>query len=93
MKKRKPENITREDWEAVDSPPLSDSILDTMKSVKVKHPDMPPRVRGPQKAPHKVPVALRLDPSVVEAFRATGRGWQSRVNAVLRDWLKEHKQV
>ena len=91
MKKRKPENIAQEVWDAVDSPPLSDSLLSAMKPVGERHPEIPPRVRGPQKAPRKVPVALRLDPSIVNAFRATGPGWQSRVNAVLRDWLKEHK--
>jgi len=91
MKKRKPENIAQEDWDAVDSPPLSDAMLSAMKPVGERHPEIPPRVRGPQKSPRKVPVALRLDPAIVNAFRATGPGWQSRVNAVLRDWLKEHK--
>lgn len=33
---------------------------------------------------------LRLDEDVLAAFRATGQGWQSRANAVLRDWLKAH---
>ena len=46
--------------------------------------------RGPQKAPVKVPVTIRLSPEVVERFRATGSGWQSRIDAVLRDWLKKH---
>jgi len=91
MKKRKPENISQEDWDAVDSPPLSDSLLSTMNPVRERHPEIPPRVRGPQKAPRKVPVALRLDLSIVNAFRATGPGWQSRVNAALLNWLKDHK--
>lgn len=30
-------------------------------------------------------VSLRLEPEVVAALRATGRGWQTRVNALLRD--------
>ena len=42
------------------------------------------RTRGRQKAPLKVPVSLRLDPDVVEHFRATGRGWQTRINDTLR---------
>ena len=42
------------------------------------------RTRGKQKAPLKVPVSLRLDPDVVEHFRATGRGWQTRINDTLR---------
>ena len=33
----------------------------------------------------KLPVKLRLDPDVLTALRATGRGWQTRVNALLRE--------
>lgn len=40
--------------------------------------------RGPQKAPLKQLVTLRLDSEVVERFRSSGAGWQSRINAVLR---------
>lgn len=43
------------------------------------------KTRGPQKTPTKVPVSIRLSPEVVEHFKATGRGWQSRINQVLRD--------
>lgn len=50
-----------------------------------------PGQRGPGKRPTKEVVNIRLAPEVVEAFRATGRGWQTRINDVLRDWLKEHK--
>jgi uncharacterized protein (DUF4415 family) len=50
-----------------------------------------PGQRGPGKRPTKEAVNIRLAPEVVEAFRATGRGWQTRINDVLRDWLKEHK--
>jgi len=34
-----------------------------------------------------VSTTIRLDPDVIEAFRAQGRGWQSRINAALREWL------
>ena len=40
--------------------------------------------RGPQKTPTKQQVTLRLDRDVLDRFRATGRGWQSRVNEALR---------
>jgi uncharacterized protein (DUF4415 family) len=46
------------------------------------------RKRGPQKAPLKVPVSIRLSPDVVEAFRASGAGWQARVDEILRDHIK-----
>jgi uncharacterized protein (DUF4415 family) len=38
----------------------------------------------------KVPVTIRLDSDVVERFKADGSGWQTRINDVLRDWLKTH---
>lgn len=40
--------------------------------------------RGKQKAPTKVLVSLRLEREVVERLRASGRGWQSRANDMLR---------
>jgi len=45
------------------------------------------RKRGPQKAPKKVPVSIRLSPDVAEALRATGSGWQGRADDALRAWL------
>ena len=47
-------------------------------------------VRGPQRAPTKQRITIRLSPEVVEQFRATGDGWQTRVDAALQDWLKSH---
>lgn len=38
----------------------------------------------------KQSLTVRYDADVVEAFRATGKGWQSRMNDALRDWLKTH---
>ena len=43
-----------------------------------------PNTRGPQKAPRKVPVSLRLSPEVVERFKADGPGWQSRIDEALK---------
>lgn len=48
-------------------------------------------VRGPQKAPTKERITIRLSPDVVEAFRATGDGWQTRVDSALKDWLRSHR--
>ena len=45
-------------------------------------------VRGAQKAPTKERITIRLSREVVEQFRASGDGWQARVDAVLREWLK-----
>lgn len=43
-----------------------------------------PKTRGPQKAPKKVPVSIRLSPDVVAHFKARGPGWQSRIDKTLR---------
>jgi len=43
------------------------------------------RKRGPQKAPTKVSVGIRLSPDVVAHYRASGRGWQTRVDEILRE--------
>jgi uncharacterized protein (DUF4415 family) len=33
-------------------------------------------------------ISLRLDPDVIDAFKATGKGWQGRINDVLRKAVK-----
>jgi uncharacterized protein (DUF4415 family) len=40
--------------------------------------------RGPNKAPTKMLVSLRLSGKVLEAYKAKGPGWQSRIDADLR---------
>jgi uncharacterized protein (DUF4415 family) len=47
------------------------------------------RKRGPQRAPKKVPISIRLSPEVAEGLRATGSGWQSRADDALRSWLAQ----
>ena len=49
------------------------------------------KVRGPQKVPVKERITIRLSSEVVRPFRATGEGWQTRVDAALKDWLKSHE--
>jgi uncharacterized protein (DUF4415 family) len=44
----------------------------------------------PRAETHKLALTVRYDADVVEAFKATGKGWQTRMNAALRDWLKTH---
>lgn len=65
-------------------------------SAKVNDPDNPAwtenmlgdpvlkRGRGPQVAPTKVLTSVRLDADILEFFKSTGAGYQSRINAALR---------
>ena len=49
--------------------------------------------RGTQKALTKERITIRLSRDVVDKFRSTGDGWQTRVDAALQDWLKRHKSI
>ena len=49
-----------------------------------------PGQRGPGKRPPKVAINIRLSPEVLEAFKATGDGWQTKVDGALKEWLKDH---
>jgi len=46
------------------------------------------RRRGKQMAPTKRAVSMRLDVDVLEAYKATGTKWQSRINSDLRKVMK-----
>ncbi len=49
------------------------------------------RRRGrPRKANPKVQVSIRYSKEVVEYFRSTGKGWQSRMDDALKQWIAEH---
>jgi uncharacterized protein (DUF4415 family) len=47
--------------------------------------------RGPQIAPVKERVGLRLDADVLARFRGTGRGWQARINDILKQHLQNQQ--
>jgi uncharacterized protein (DUF4415 family) len=51
------------------------------------------RGRGKQKAATKISTTVRFDTDVLAAFKATGRGWQTRMNDALKEWLKEHSSA
>jgi uncharacterized protein (DUF4415 family) len=48
--------------------------------------------RGPQRAPTKEPISIRLDQFVVEYFRAKGKGWQAEINnALVHDVIRARR--
>ena len=76
-----------------DARPLDEKRLARMRPASAADAaDLSRRVRGRGRpaldAPKRL-VSLRLDPEVIERFRATGPGWQSRINEVLRAHLPE----
>jgi uncharacterized protein (DUF4415 family) len=47
--------------------------------------------RGAQQRPTKLAVTVRYNPEVIAYFKATGAGWQTRMNDALREWVDEHQ--
>ena len=88
MKKFQPgRGYTEDEWRAVDSPDLTDAELALARPFAEALPEAAAtiRKRGPVRT--KEAVSLRLDIEVVRKLRASGPGWQSRVNEVLRDYV------
>jgi len=72
---------------------LTAEDLSTFKSAKEVLPSSLQKklgVRGPQKSPKKIATTIRLSPDVLETFKATGNGWQTRINTSLRQFILEH---
>lgn len=49
------------------------------------------RVGRPPSTSPKVSLTVRYDADIIEAFKAGGEGWQTRMNHALRDWLRTHR--
>ena len=91
MSKLKPDAKVQASRDEIDSPELDESDFAVMRPMADVFPELVAsyrRARGLQKAPTKQLVSLRLDRDVIEHFRASGEGWQSRMNAALRKAAK-----
>lgn len=90
MKPTKPDHIAQSAWDDVDSPVLTEAKMAGMRPLAEVDPELAAWAkrgrgqRGKQKAPTKIAMALRLDPDVLDAYKSTGKGWQSRMNETLR---------
>jgi len=80
---------TREDWDEVsDNPEWTEEDFKNAKPFAEVFPDLAEKIlrgRGRPAVEHpKQQVTLRLDADVLTQLRASGKGWQGRVNALLR---------
>jgi uncharacterized protein (DUF4415 family) len=66
--------LTKEDF--AKAKPFAEALPDLAKSIR--------KGRGPNKAPTKTLVSLRLSPDVLTHFKSKGPGWQSKIDEVLR---------
>ena len=95
-KPQKPDHISQRDWNDAEIPEWTAEDFAAARPLKEVHPELAEwsaarrrGQRGPQKAPVKVALKLRVDPDVIEAYKSTGRGWQTRMNDALRRGIKQ----
>ena len=62
-----------------DNPPMTKEELETLRPVALRHPEW--------FRPRKADVHLKIDIDVLEAFKAQGKGYQTRINEVLRNYI------
>jgi uncharacterized protein (DUF4415 family) len=89
IKKPDPERITPDNPEWTRdrirrARPAASVLPDLVSYSKKRHRGQ----RGPQKKAVKVALKIRIDPDVVDAYKAGGPGWQTRMNEVLRRGIK-----
>lgn len=83
--------FTQDDWDVVsDNPELTEEELASLRPAAEV---LPPALyaaltRASAERAEREASAVRLDPDVLAFFRATGPGWEARVNAALRSSMK-----
>jgi uncharacterized protein (DUF4415 family) len=85
--------LTAEEQAALDAlRELPDDDIDLTDADAPEVRDWSGAVRGALYRPVKQPVTMRLDADVVAWFKARGgaRGYQTRINAVLREYIERH---
>lgn len=74
-----------------ENPPLTDEQLSNMRPAHEVHPELiARRLRGPRRSRPESPketLSIQVDTEVLRRLRATGAGWQSRINDMLRKLL------
>ena len=90
LQKMRSAGKSRSDWAKVKR--FKDNDIDFSDS-----PEIPPEVfakailqRSLSLKPHKLQLTLRIDGDVLEWFKAQGRGYQTRINALLRAYKEAH---
>ena len=81
--------LTEEEDAAINAGIVADP--DTYELTTEEFAELKPYKGGRPKADiTKERISIRLSPEVLAAFKATGKGWHTRIDAVLKEWLKGH---
>ena len=84
-----PDNYESTDEELAQAKPMAEALPELHAALMA---EIAKRKAGrPKAAVTKQTIAIRLDPDVLEAFKATGPGWQTRMNEALREWIERQR--
>lgn len=70
--------------------PAKEVLTEELLSVLPKR---KPGQRGKQIHPKKEQVTLRLDKETLIFFKKNGRGWQTKINDALKQWVSNHHEL
>lgn len=91
MKKNSTSKVSATDWKRIDA--MRDEDID-LSDIPEVTPEMFARAvirRGLKPIPKKSQVTLRLDRDVLTWFKGQGRGYQTRINSLLRAYMDAHQ--
>ncbi len=91
MKKKTISEKSKTDWERVDA--MADEDIDLSETPEVSA-EMFARAivrRGLKPVARKTQLTLRIDSDVLEWYKNQGTGYQTRINALLREYMKAHQ--
>ena len=66
-----------------------EAVEEFWKNATVRRPGQ----RGPGRKARKVLLSVRYSPEVVEYFKSTGEGWQSRMDEALKEWMASRRSA
>ena len=92
MKKKHISHNSQTDWDRVDK--LRDEDIDFSDSPEVT-PEMFAKAvlrKGLKPVSKKTQVTLRIDDDVLTWFKKQGKGYQTRINALLKAYKEEHQK-
>ena len=88
MRRKKPDGAVP--WvDPDDAPELTEEFFATAE-IRYGETVIRPGAGRPKSPAPKRQVTIRLDPVLLERMRATGPGWQTRINEAVREWLARH---
>ena len=92
MKKSRTSKKSETDWKRLDA--MKDEDIDLSDI-----PEIPPAMfargiirRGLKPVVRKKQLTLRMDSDVIEWFKKQGRGYQTKINSLLRAYMEEHRR-